>query len=551
VGRKNVAYEYKVLGQTVKLDVDPSVVAVRFQTSAPNSALSGALDTAGAGPFSRRFEIPGEDLTIVPAAPAGPGPAGVPSPETAERAIEALRQRPEVEQALPVFRVNGNQVVATERVIVGLDDPSNADVLAAAHQLTLLRRDEDRAVFAVPSGRNPFEVSAALDGQPGVRFAEPDFVTIGRHIPQRVAPAAPPVLNDPLLVKQYAMHLTRAADVWQEHTGDAAVRIAVLDEGVDTRHPDLRTALVATFDAADGDSYQEPNTWDGHGTACAGLAAAVGGNAIGIRGVAAGCSLMGVRIAFSQFQGGPWVTSNLKIADAIAWSWRNGAAVISNSWGGGAPSNEIAEQFEKARTRGRSGRGCVIVIAAGNDFGPVNFPGTLPNVLTVSASNQYDEAKTPSSKDGEHWWGTCHGPEIDVAAPGVANLTTDNSGVAGYDGGDYAERFNGTSSATPLVAGACALVLSVAPNLRENEVRDIIRQSAGKVGPYPYSNGRNDFFGYGRLDVLAAVRLARRQSAVAGAGLTAAQGKDDPGPQPASAIIVPPAAKDVSGVEPV
>src|SRR4051794_7630633 len=89
-------------------------------------------------------------------------------------------------------------------------------------------------------------------------------------------------------------------------------------------------------------------------------------SAIGIRGVAAGCGLMGVRIAFSEYEGGPWVTSNEMIARAISWSWKNGADVISNSWGGGVPSNAIAEGFEDARKQGRNGRGCVIVIAAGN-----------------------------------------------------------------------------------------------------------------------------------------------------------------------------------------
>lgn len=510
-------YEYKVLGKIVKLDLDPSVVAVRFQGPAPNSSRNLALESAGVGPLSRRFEIPGENLVIVPARRSGPGPAAIPSADDATSVLEALNARPEVEQALPVFRVDGNQVVATDRVIVGLDDLGAAEDLAIAHGLTRLRDIDDKVVFAIPAGASPFQVSADLDGQPGVRFAEPDFVTIGRHIPQRAAPVGVPGL-DPLVKGQYAMHLTRAVDAWQEQTGDAAVKVAILDEGVDTRHIALMPAIVGTFDAGDGDSFQEPNAWDGHGTACAGLAAAVGEFGKGIRGVGAGCSILGVRIAYSDFKGGPWVTSNERITRAINWSWTAGADVISNSWGGGAPSNAIAEEFSKARMKGRGGKGCVIVIAAGNSHGPVQFPGTLDGVLTVSASNEYDEAKTPTSKDGETWWGTCHGAEIDVAAPGVHNLTTDISGASGYDGGDYAPSFNGTSSSTPLVAGACALVLSANGHLLESEVREHIRRSAVKVGQYPYVDGRNDYFGNGRLDVLAAIRSAKGQvSVLAGA----------------------------------
>jgi subtilisin family serine protease len=125
------------------------------------------------------------------------------------------------------------------------------------------------------------------------------------------------------------------------------VKIAILDEGVDTRHPDLDAAIAGAFDATDGDSFQDPNAWDGHGTCCAGLAAAIAKSALGVRGAGAGCSILAIRIAYSQTQGGPWVTSNEKIARAISWSWQNGADVLSNSWGGGAPSNDIAEEFEE------------------------------------------------------------------------------------------------------------------------------------------------------------------------------------------------------------
>jgi len=459
-----MAYEYKVLGKTVALEVDPSVVAVRFKDLQPNSLRAIATEAAGAGPFATRFEIPGEKLTIVPVAQSGPGRAG-PIGAEAALAVKALNNRPEVSRALPVFRVGGNQVVATDRVIIGLSDsdPVATQDLISRHGLSLVRRRDDKIVCTIPEGADVFSTAAALSNEPKVRFAEPDFVTIGRHVPKQVAPATQPLLNDPLIKGQYAMRITRALDAWEFQSGNPQIKIAILDEGVDTRHPDLEAAMAATYDAADDDTYQDPNAWDGHGTACAGLAAAVGNNALGIRGVGAGCSIIGVRIAYSVFKGGPWITTNEGIARAIAWSWAHGADVLSNSWGGGPPSNDIAEEFEKARTLGRNGRGCVIVIAAGNDFGQVSFPGTLPDVITVSASNEYDEAKTPTSKDGETWWGTNHGPEVDVAAPGVHNLTTDISGADGYAGGDYEPKFNGTSSATPIVAGACGLVLSANP----------------------------------------------------------------------------------------
>lgn len=532
-----MAYNYKVMGQTVQLDIDPSVVAVRFKGKPPHSTRAEATNAAGVGPFSRRYEVPGEPLTIVPVSPDAGNPAGM-GPASA---IRALNNQPDVSQAEPVFRVGANQVIATDRLIVGLDDPSIKQALAGKYNLEIVKDEAERTVFRAPENADVFDLCTKLDSEKGVRFAEPDFVTIGRHLPKRVAPQIQPLLDDPMVSSQYAMRITRAIDAWTIQTGDPEVKIAILDEGVDTMHRDLASAIAGTFDASDDDTFQDPNPWDGHGTACAGLAAAIGNNAIGIKGVGAGCSILTVRIARSEFSGGPWITSNEMIARAIDWSWQHDAAVLSNSWGGGPPSNAIQEAFERARTLGRNGKGCVIVIAAGNDAGPVTFPGTLPDILTVSASNEFDEIKTKTSSDGENWWGTCFGPEIDVAAPGVHNLTTDISGSAGYAGGDYTPKFNGTSSATPIVAGACGLVLSANPDLTEAEVRDIIRGTAAKAGALPYVAGRNDFFGNGRIDVFEAVTMAQGKAvpaagtAVASAARAMASANAAPAPQPASA----------------
>jgi len=504
-----MAYEYKVGGRTVSLDADPSVVAVRFHPG-PRSFRADAVRAAGVGPFTQRFEVPGEDLTLVPTMTPADGMA--PNAARAAGAMQSLNAQPEISNALPVFRMSGNQVITTDRIIIGIENAAIGKALADKHQLRVVESEEDRLLARVPEGADPFVVIAALGNEPGVRFAEPDFVTIGRHIPKRVAPALPPILNDPLIPRQYAMTITRTVDAWALQAGDPKILIAILDEGIQTSHPDLAAAIVDAFDATQDDANQEPNRWDGHGTSCAGLAAAIGGNGVGIRGVAAGVSLLAVRIAYSQVPDGPWITNSSKMRAGIKWAWQRGADVLSNSWLC-PPSNDITEEFARARKYGRNGLGAVIVIAAGNDFGAVAFPGTLADVLTVSASNEYDEAKTPTSKDGEKWWGTNHGPEVDVAAPGVHNMTTDIGGADGYTPDDYIPNFNGTSSATPIVAGACALVLSANPALTGTDVANIITQTADKVGPYAYSNGRNDFFGKGRLNVFEAVRAAK-----AGAG---------------------------------
>jgi thermitase len=498
-----VAYSYKVGGKLVALEVDPSVVAVKFK-NIQSSQKAQVAEAFGVGPLTQRIDIPSEGLSIIPAQQLATD-FGVAGPSSAEKA-EMLRSSPDVEHASAVFRVGANQAVATDRIVIGVEDAGLADRLLVDYGLTETMRTPDRVVARVPANADVFALANTIDEVPGVQYAEPDFVVVGKHIPKR-ADGPFPLVPTTVTAQQYATAITQADKAWQIVCGDPSVIVAVLDEGVDTSHPDLHMHVVATYDALDNDSYQEPNPWDGHGTACSGLAMADAATPAGVRGLGWGCSLMAIRIARSNAPNGPWQTTPNTMGLAIDWAWEHGASVLSNSWTAGVPTNIIAYAFERARTRGRNGRGCVIVVAAGNNNGPVTFPANLAGVLAVSASNEYDQAKTPDSADGETWWGSCFGPEVAIAAPGVHNLTTDIVGSGGYAPGNYAPTFNGTSSATPIVAGACALVLSKQPQLTEAQVRQIIIDSADKVGQFPYVAGRNDRMGHGRLNVLRAVQL--------------------------------------------
>jgi len=183
-----------------------------------------------------------------------------------------------------------------------------------------------------------------------------------------------------------------------------------------------------------------------------------------------------------------------------------GAAVLSNSWGGGAPSDAISRAFARARTQGRNGLGAVVAIAAGNDQMPIDFPGDLPGYVTVGASNPKDQRKTRTSSDGETWWGSNFGATMLLLAPGVFIWTTDIVGAAGYDPSDFTKTFNGTSSATPAVAGAAALMLSANPALSASSVRDLLAKTAQKL------KGQTTWtpeLGWGRLDVAKAVAAAQ------------------------------------------
>ena len=506
-----MSYTYYANGQPVVLEVDEDVVAVRFTEPAEHSVRAAMAAAANLAPFGERIELPEEKFTILPVAQVAK-----PRHERYLAAVAQLEQGDEVTRVAPVFKLGDKRAVATDRLLIGLKESGKkARKLLRDHGLKVLEEFGDGAEFLVQlaAESDPFVTLGELQHLPEVDYVEPDLVIIGQHPMRGVGPAANG--SDPLLPKQYAPQLTKATEAWASQQGRAEIKIAILDEGVDTQHEDLAATIKGGYDATDNDEFQEPNRWDGHGTACAGLAAAVPNNNLGVRGIGAGCSLLAVRIAYSAESGSNrWVTNNGWIRRAIDWAWRNEADVLSNSWGGGWPSTAIAWAFERARTLGRNGKGCVIVIAAGNESGPVSFPGTLPSVLTVSASNEFDEFKTRSSRDGEHWWGSNFGPEVTVAAPGVHNYTTDITGVGGYNGqpnGHYTPDFNGTSSATPIVAGAVGLILSANADLNEAAVRAIIRDTADKVGSQPYFQGRNDQMGYGRLNVARALAAARAQ----------------------------------------
>lgn len=503
-----MAYEYKVGGQPVSLEVDPSLVAVRF-AGGTRGEKAAALSTAGAGPLSRGIDLDLAGVTIV-AAPTAAHPLGWKAGTEAYPVIAALEAQEPVAGAQPVFKLGDAHAVTCDRVILGAEPGSDITALLADHGLQLVSHEHERVLARIPEGADIFALVAALDADPRTLYAEPDFVIFGTHVPQRAAAAAPMVADAAAAAtaEQYALAITGTTAAWAIQRGDPDIRVAVLDDGVDVTHRDLAPAVADTYDAIDKDAYQMPNESDWHGTACAGLAVARMAGPGSVAGVGSGASLVAVRIAQSQRRDGPWETGPDIMARAIDWAWSTGRAdVISNSWRA-PPSTGILKAIERARTQGRDGRGAVVVVAAGNDGRAVTFPANQPDVLAVAASNQFDEAKTFNSSDNERGWASCKGPEIDVAAPGVQNRTTDVTGPLGYSSSDYAPAFNGTSSATPLVAGACALVLSKNPQLTEAQVRHLITATADKVGQFAYQNGRNDYMGHGRLNVLAAVTAA-------------------------------------------
>jgi len=300
--------------------------------------------------------------------------------------------------------------------------------------------------------------------------------------------------------------------------GSSSVVIAILDSGVEVGHPDLNQ--VAGYDYGDNDSNPDDNSASaGHGTACAGVAASMN-NSLGAVGIAGGCSIMPLKVADSA--GSMFFSA---IQNAIYHAADNGADVISLSLGAAISSDSATD----AALLYAYNAGCTILAATGNEnASTISYPAINQYVISVGAASPCGDRKRSSSSsadtnpgvstdpngytcDGERWWGSNYGTNnqdtrqaVDILGPTILP-TTDIMGSGGYDPGDYSGYFNGTSCATPYVAGVAALVISKNPSYTPAQVRDALVTSAQDVTNVESGSGWDRYSGYGMVDAAAAV----------------------------------------------
>jgi thermitase len=334
--------------------------------------------------------------------------------------------------------------------------------------------------YRLASGVDPVGLAHRLRVLPWVRYVEPNFRV--RHMQ---------AANDPWLSRQYGLDSTRSIAAWARYVPRGIAPLAIVDTGVDLTHPDLsemlyrRNGAVVQVDLVhqDGDATDD----NGHGTHCAGIAAAQTGNGIGVAGVGGvvpgpevGVRIMPVKVLNANGEG-----TTAGVAQGIRWSVENGARVISLSLGSdsGARVMEDAVNFAVAR-------GVVVVAAAGNEGAMSrSYPASYEAAISVAATDATDRLSAFSN----------YGPWVDLAAPGSSVYST-------LMGGDYGW-MSGTSMATPYVAGAAALLAAQAPNLTAGEIRAAMLGSAISMS---FSDGRA--IAGGRLDVAAALELVRTET---------------------------------------
>jgi serine protease len=298
--------------------------------------------------------------------------------------------------------------------------------------------------------------------------SQPRVLAVG--VDERVTAS---VTHDPLNAKQWsfgALHVTQA---WPTSTGQGVI-VAVVDSGVDGTHPDLAASLVPGFNARTdrGDGSSAATDGNGHGTHVAGAIAAQVDNGVGVAGIAPRALIMPVKALDDSGSG--WVSD---VAEGITWAVAHGARVINLSLG-----SDNSSLIEPAIAYAVSSD-VTVVAAAGNDGARVNrYPAALPAVISVGALDS-DETRASFSN---------YSPTVDLTAPGVDILSTVPGGYASYDG---------TSMASPQVAGVAALLRALVPH---GDLTSLLTSTAVDLG----TPGRDDFYGYGMPNAAAAVSAA-------------------------------------------
>ncbi len=558
--------------QKIELELVEDTVAVAFTESIPERRLNELrararpVDVLGRSPA-----LLSRNVLVHRTGPAARGAARV------QAFAERLNRGPSVRFVNHVFRnpANDLHLIPTDEILARFKpDVAQAqiDALNSQHNVEIVEQKAYAPAQYLlrvlnPSPRRIFDVANAYHESDLTEWASPNFVreTRARFIAQQWHLnntgqhylGAPP--SFPALAPGVAGEDVRANQAWAITQGSGNIVIAILDEGVDTTHPDLQANIVEggrNFTDPTDPNNPNPLGNDAHGTACAGVAAGIGSR---ISGIAPGCKILPIKMLGADDNG---------MADAIHYA-ANLAQVLSNSWGLDQAVAPVDQAIQDVIATSREGKGAVVLFAVGNNNQPISTgdQSRIDGVIAVGASTNvglragYSNTgesvdNPPGSKrisvlapsDGTSsnhlWWagfpadnsteniytsdiqaargynpqpaGTSSVPEPNVDANSVANFP------------DYTGLFGGTSSACPLAAGVCALMLSLNADLTAAQIKYILEATADKIGTgqarqdspnatapaaqqanYQPNSGHDSRYGFGRVNAERAVKAAR------------------------------------------
>ena len=457
--------------------------------------------------------------------PSGAAPASVPGAVAASEAFPVLYPEGQP-HSVDTRRVLSREVLV--RLTAGVDPIHVAAAVPGARLKELPAYAPGFALFEAANPIAALDLARALATVSGVLSADSQ---LERHQELEWIP------SDPFFQTQWYLSANDAnggvagidLDVltaWDRARGAGQI-IGILDDGVEVTHPDLAANIrpALGYDFLSGDTDPSPVKWDdGHGTAVAGLAAAVS-NDIGIAGVANQAGIAAIRLINGSALG------DSKIGAALAF--RNDViAVKNNSWGAKSFSDFadygplVFEGVKDGIRTGRGGRGVIYIFSAGNngdegDNVNYNTLKTNPYILPIAALRQDGSTATYSTPGASVVVGA-FGGEIDSRHRAL--IATDRVGTNGYNTAttsfdllnkDYTVYFSGTSASAPLVSGVVALMLQANTNLGWRDVQEILIRTAKKVvlTDSDWSTNSAGFafnhaFGAGLVQAGAAVRLA-------------------------------------------
>lgn len=332
-----------------------------------------------------------------------------------------------------------------------------------------IRKENGIYYVLVHDSMSTTEFLSLLRSDVHIQTAEPNYT-----FTKQQARALNTVPNDEFYDPyQWNLSQIKSERGWNITGGTDDVIIAILDTGIDPQHEDLSQKIITGYNAIDGSDRVHDG--HGHGTHVAGIAAAITNNITGIAGVSWYNPIMPVKVLNDQGEG-----SLFEVANGIKWATDHGARVINLSLGDAQDSEILYEAILYAYERD-----VVLIAAAGNDnVAQPMYPAGYEEVMAVSAVDQ-EQRKAVFSNYGTH---------IDVSAPGENIPST-------FPNNHYVF-MSGTSMAAPHVTGLAGLIRSLRPELNNNEVLQLIRETADDLG----TTGHDSYFGFGQINVASALQ---------------------------------------------